>query len=303
MKTTLNKTLRCVFTFSFFVLILSGCEDILFNNGNPISADTRVTPDNLINTNNVGGYFDNYLLYCTFEGDAIGSQPNKTLPGLPSGDELKYEDGTGILVLYSGPQKSIILPSFGLSQPKQKIEFVSKPGSGEEIITATWSGQLTGHIFKDSNINDNVPGTFYGLKYITITYGIGDTLVRSYIAGNGITTLFKNDNGDNQASWGYSDIFPLQPGSSPNTWIPISSQHTFTITCNLETNTFNLKLIKDDGTIITGFDLPFFEDYTPIRNPIFKIKIGVGSFAPNGYILDNATIKQTPFIGPINPPF
>ena len=150
MKNSLNKITKGVVTFSLLLLISSGCEDNLFN------VDDRIhdaNGDNLVIGDNFDNLFDDYLLYASFEGDPIPGAPNKALPGLPSGDELKYAVDDGIFVLYSHQQKSIYLPGGHsvIGEPvgdvDSEISFVSKPGKNSGIVTVTWAGQLIDHHF------------------------------------------------------------------------------------------------------------------------------------------------------------
>ena len=293
MKNFLNKIMRGVFASSLLLLIFCGCEDNLFNVDDRINANDLINADNL-NGINAGDFLDDYLLYCTFEGDAIPGQPNKTLPGVPSGDELIYANGTGIIVLYSAQQKSIILPYPQPDEEFEKIEFVSKPGSNDGILTFSWAGQTSGHFTQD-NPNDNKPvGNSAGFKRVTLTNG-ADTLVNLQIEFNSFMMVHDVPNSNiHVLHGGATHLFPLQPGPSPNIWIPSTTQHKFIITCNLQTQTYDVKFIREGGTTITIDDRPFFEPYTPIRDPRFRIRMVVPkALHPNGYILDMATIRQT----------
>lgn len=285
MKTTLNKILRWVFTFWLPLLPLSGCED------NLVDVDNRVAVDNLVDADNLAGYFDDYLLHCTFENDAIGSGPNKTLPGLPSGDELKYTANAGILVLYSHGQKSIVLPftqePTALPQLPGEIAFASKPATSANAstITVTWSGQLFGYYY-------NSPWAG-GYSQVAISDNAGQVMFYMQICVDG--SLLVNKLEPNQINiyglWSY--LFPL--GSN-------LSQHTFAVTFDLNLKQFKLKLDVNGETVLTEYNIPFYETYTPIRNPSFRLNISSYG-GEGGYIVDNATIRQTSSISPLNPPF
>lgn len=293
MKTILDKISRGVFTFSLVVFISSGCEDIFFNGDDRFTADNPGNPDITVNPGFVN--FNDYLLYATFESDAIPGSPNKTLPGLPSGDELKYNDDVGVHVMHVNGQKSAALPfipsSATVPQLPGGMAFVSKsttPDAGD-LITFTWSGQLFGYFY-----NPNAPDEedlMGATTHITISDGHGQVMCLMVICPDGRFIVYRKESFNNfwQATW--PDLFPLDPNPS---------QHKFTVTFDMEHELFSLKIEFNGGTVVTEHDLVFYsEDYTPKRSQRYRLDIS--TYRTGGYIIDNATIRQSPVIGPIGP--
>ena len=285
MKSPLNKITKCALTFTVVLFVSSACEDQLFNGNDRITVDNPVNANNL--TVNPGGLnLDDYLLYASFEGDAIPGAPNKALPGLPIGDQLMYETDNTPFVLYSGGQKSIYIPEADYTK---RTRFVSRPGSNNGIVTVTWAGQLVGHKHYDNNETDEYQHD--GRKEISITDGEGNLMATFEIACRSIRStdlLYGFPCGScEEYNWFYHHLFPNPP---------TMSQHQFTVTFNLDTKLFSIKFVNYDGSIVTANNIPF--PYTPTRAK-FALKI---ESREGGYILDYVTIKQTPYINPIDPP-
>lgn len=295
MKIFLNKTLRGVFT-SLLLLILSGCEDNFFNADSQFNIDNRINADNL--DVHFGDFFDDYLLYATFEGDAIPGAPNKALPGLPIGDKLMYETDNTTFVLFSDGQKSIYIPEdedqYSSVNSDTRMQFVSRSGSSNGVVTVTWAGQLVGHQHHDNNETDEYKQD--GSKNIWITDGEGNPMASFEIACLSIRSvdlLYGFPCGlCTQYNWSYYHLFPNPP---------TIAQHQFTLTFNLDTKLFSIKFVNHDGAVVTAKNIPF--PYTPTRANKFTLNI---SSPEGGYIVDYVTVRQTPpptYIGPIHPPF
>jgi hypothetical protein len=287
MKTLLNKITSGVFTFSLLVLISSGCEDTYFNNDNRTTVDNPANANNLINP---GLNFGDYLLNATFESDPIPGAPNKALPGLPIGDQLKYETDNTTFVLYSGSgdQKSIYIPEREVDSgvnSDTRMQFVSRPGSNNGILTVTWAGQLVGHKHYDNNETDEIKQD--GSKAIWITDGSGNKIALFQIECLSIRSVDLLHGfpcpSCTQYNWTYYHLFPNPP---------TMAQHQFTLTFNLNTKLFSIKFVNHDGAVVTANNIPF--PYTPT---LAKFTLNI-SPSEGGYIVDYVTMRQTPYISP-----
>lgn len=281
MKALLSKITRGVFTFALLVLISSGCEDTFFN-GNDVTPtlDNPVAANNIINPGNL----DEYLLNATFESDVIGSPPNTTLSGSPTGDALSLSD-PAIKVSSANGQKSVYLFS---STPYEGhfdryVDFISKYTSvgSDERIVVTWTAVTYNQAAGNEFDNYIVSASSYHLKD-----SHNNSIARIRLE-DGKRLKINNVIVTN-------DIFP---GSS------VSVVRTFTLSVDYTQHTFNLKIVNSDGAVRNDNNIAF--DAVPAIPPspllsrkfTFRITGCYGS-----YRVDKVAIKKRLVLDP-NPPF
>ena len=187
------------------------------------------------------------LLSAKFESDSIGGDPNKTLPGSPSGDEMTYvtevENQLTILVTPGYPtQKSLeyqsIFPTGSVSPGSGWITFKGKSSNFSKPITFTWTAQKS---FSSSA----------QYMYIDISDGSGILAARLKILANGdllnVTQIFD----------GTGDVL----GNIPN-----NQRHTFLVTVNLNSGTFNISVVQP-GNDINVQNINVLSQVTSFHNP------------------------------------
>ena len=298
MKTFLNKIKRSVFTFSLLLLILSGCEDDPVNPGEPEE------------------YIPDYLLLATFESDAIGGQPAKTLPGHPVGDELQYSSRADFKVVDAGSNKAVSLAGGGAP-----ISFISRPSNfSGGSVSVKWAANMLAH-------GHTLFGT-HGYKSFLITTNssvANDTLVKLHFAGSvlDITTqssISNNNPGGAFESWG---LYTNKPGT-----LIEEVGHTYDYDCQFivdlhyASKTFDLTIVLLDGghafsldtteeiqgPVIKMEDLPFYDatpstSYMDPARPTLQVNNGLnwGGHYNTPCVMDFVTIIKKPFARIIEP--
>lgn len=251
MKTLLNKITTSVFTFSLLVLISSGCEDEMPSDPSP---EIKIR---------------DYLLRATFESDVVGQQPNKTLPGHPTGDELQYnETPLNLFVVNADGQKSVRLANSTFESSSILFRSKTTPVASGDAIQVTWSGEASYDADKDRP---------------------------------GVTTVDFRDDSQN-----FLSFFTL---TSNRIWFSnysidaqgvLLEHHTFTLTFYLQLKTYSLKVVGESGTVITEYGIPFGSQ-NPLPSSNAKYLLWMNRDNDGDYTIDYATVEKIKYIGPINP--
>jgi hypothetical protein len=188
------------------------------------------------------------MLKATFEADNIGSLPDKTLPGNPSGDAITYapeiETQLEVIVSPSNPaQKSLqyrsVSPSGSIGGHGSWLAFRAKSTNFAKPVTYIWSAQK----------NFNAGGS--GLN-IDCSDGMGVVAARIRILNNGNVVLVD----DIAAGTG------AVVGSIPN-----NELHTFMLTVDLPNEVYNISVLKPSGNITSNGNNLLTENTALFHNP------------------------------------
>ena len=188
------------------------------------------------------------ILTAKFEDDSIGSLPDKTLPGSPTGDALSYvpEIETQLKVISS------------LSHPAEKsLEYTSVPPSANISGHTAWLG------FKAKSTDFSKPVTFLWTAqkhfnnggpnlYIDCSDGSGIVAARIKIMNNGDVILVNDivtDAGNNVGN------------------IPNDESHTFLVTVDLPNHVYNLSILKGSGNITKNGHSLLMDNVSLYHNP------------------------------------
>ncbi|GEM_PF-1550769 len=189
------------------------------------------------------------ILTAKFESDAIGSDPNKNLPGDPTGDELDYVNGiTNQFEVVATPgtpsQKSLemlnISPS-GNNIPGTDLWFsyMGKSTNFTNPMTFTWTG-----------INDFSSNTPFLL--VSISDGQSVEAARIRFEGNGDVILI-----DDLAGTDKTNIGSINDGE----------RYTVLLTVRLADGVFNISILKPSGNINIQNHQLLTSDITVYHNP------------------------------------
>jgi hypothetical protein len=284
MKSLLKKITYGVFTFSLPVFISSGCEDTFFNaNDVTPKLDNPVAANNIINPGNL----DEYLLNATFESDVIGSPPNTALPGSPTGDALSLSD-PAIKVSSANGQKSVYLFSTTPYEGHvdRYIDFISKYTSigSDERIVVTWTAVTYNQSFGNEFDNYIVSASFWRLKD----------------SHNNSIARIRLEDGKKLKIYSGGQVFSTTE-IFPNSAVNVI--RTFTLSVNYTQQTYNLKIVNNDGAVHNENNIPF--DAVP-ANPPSPLLSRKFTFTITGcygsYRVDKVAIVKRLVLDP-NPPF
>mgnify|MGYP005811923299 CR=1 FL=1 len=167
------------------------------------------------------------LLTASFEADAVGSSPNKTLPGDPTGDELVYvtemEPRLKVQSSTIAGSKALhfsLAPIANISGHQKGISFKGKSTSLSQTVWFIFSGQNT-------NATNDV--------YMDVSDGSGHAMLRMTIRPNGDVAL------TNDLTYTTADVI----GN-------VGSQvHTVIFTTSPGALKYNVTIIKETGPAIT----------------------------------------------------
>ncbi|HEX5170978.1 MAG TPA: hypothetical protein VFW11_17505 [Cyclobacteriaceae bacterium] len=212
------------------------------------------------------------LLSAKFESDTIGNLPNKTLPGNPSGDEILYvaaiETQLEIIATPgSTSNKSLEYqgnsPSGDVSGHSSWVTFKSKSSNFAKPVTFTWAGRIAS-LTAESLYIDLSDGSGVVAARIRILDDGTVRLVNDIVTGNGTDI---GSIGDNVA-------------------------HTFIVTVNLQTATYNVSVFKSGGNL-ERLNVPLLtSNVAEYHNPARP----TASFNYSGYISSNRYILDEIFI-------
>jgi len=168
------------------------------------------------------------LLNASFEADAVGSSPNKTLPGDPSGDELAYvTEMEPRLKVQNSPiagSKALHFSLAAISDISGHQKGISFKGKSTDLTETVWfmlSGQNT-----NATSND---------VYMDLSDGSAHPIARLTIKPDGEVEL-TNDN---------------TYATSTNIGNVGSQVHTIIFTTHAGTLKYNVTIIKETGPAIT----------------------------------------------------
>lgn len=215
------------------------------------------------------------ILTAKFESDTVGSLPDKTLPGNPSGDEITFiSEIEGQLEVVSstasGSSKALQYKgnsiSSSVSGHSAWLGFKAKSSNFAKPVTFLWSARR------------NFPSSGADL-FVDISDGSGILAARIKISHDGTVSLISD-----LVSGAGIDI-----GTLPNT-----EQHTFTVTVDLSKGSYNIGILKSSGNINRS-DVPLITSniasfHNPAR-PTVSFKYGhyISSFT---YIIDEVFINR-----------
>jgi hypothetical protein len=290
MKTLLNKITCGVFTCSLLVLISSGCEDEMPSDPSPE-----------IN-------IQDYLLYATFEGDDIGSAPDKSLPFHPPGDELQYSSRHDFEVVDVGSSKAVSLAEGGAP-----ISFISRPTNfSGGTVSVRWAANMMNH-------GNTLFGT-HGYKSFLITTNSSaedDTLVKLRFAGQAMdvyaqSSISNNNPGGSFKQWAVSTNKPGTLIEDVGYTYDLDCQ--FVVDLHYASKTFDLTIVLLDGgsarllytsevhqgPVIKIEGLPFYDEtpattYTDPARPTLHATDLTSYLGPAPCIMDFVTIIKKPY--------
>lgn len=223
------------------------------------------------------------ILLADFERDAVGSQPDKSLPGGPSGDEITYhsdlayrmrvrdspEGMTGKSLYYSGMRWD---DASDIALSQRWLTFHGTSVRSTRPLVFVWQGRFS-NFKRDSD-----------QLLVDITGGSVTPMVRLEIHNDGRVLAI-----------------PDFQGSTPQVLgtIDRGAPHTFAVSVNPETRRYSVLIGGGRrGSSIQRDDLPFLSDgqdipwSAPFRPAIsFKLSEGVGS--ESHYVLGELSVGQS----------
>lgn len=223
-------------------------------------------------------YVTEILLRADFETDVVGYFPDKTLPGLPVGDELVYSTTNTLEIVHSpfaDGQKALL----DKTQNNGLIEYKGRSSSFAGIVTVGWNGQLVNWINNGQAM------------YAEVTDGQGHIVVKVSIAGQQVFNHNVNDPFD---SYQGADLlgapFPSGMGDA-------ATKHTVIIEINYAAKKFKLSVIGQNlnPEVFQFADLPVYNPnlaYPINGRPTLKIKAYQSSDGIHGYIIDRLSINR-----------
>lgn len=184
------------------------------------------------------------ILSAGFEGDAINSPPNKTLPGDPAGDEIQYNSALNPQLKVQSStiagSKSLHFTSVAISDPGASERWVSFRGIGTNLAETIWflhTGQNTGAAHD---------------VLIDVSDGHGHLIARMRIKPDGEVALAKN----------IADYYTDVIGNVG------SEVHTIIFTCSASTLKYNVSIFKTTGPAIVVENKPMItENALNFNNP------------------------------------
>ncbi|QQS50114.1 MAG: hypothetical protein IPM71_10970 [Bacteroidota bacterium] len=215
------------------------------------------------------------MLSAKFESDTIGSLPDKTLPGNPTGDAMTYvpeiETQLEVIATPANPaQKSLeyksVSPSGSVGGHSSWLGFRAKSTNFSKAITFVWSAK--------KEFNTTGPDL-----YIDCSDGSGVVAARIKILANGDVKLVEN--------------IATDDGTLVGT-IPNGEVHTFMVTVDLPNEKYNLSVLKTSGNITITDHALLNENITLYHNPAnpaVSFKYDTYGIAQQ-YILDEVFINR-----------
>ncbi len=184
------------------------------------------------------------LLTASFESDAIGSSPNKTLPGDPSGDEIGFNS---IIIPQLKVQSSTISGSKALFYTNVATDpitasarWISFKGAPTDLSKTVW------FMYAAQNINPAQDVT------VDLTDGYSAAIARLRIQPDGTVSIATDNTYLN-----YEDIGNVG-----------TQVHTVIFTTSLVTKKYNVTIFRQSGPAITVENKPFMQqNATLFKNP------------------------------------
>ena len=210
------------------------------------------------------------ILKAPFDSDTLGSNPLKTLPGSPSGDELTY-----------------------ISNIENRLEIISWDGSNSlEIANVSPVGRPSGHStwtsFRSTNTNFTSSVTYNWSGQANFTNSGGD-FIMDFMDGMGghMVRLMLSPRGELRYTTDYVNELPIGT-------VSLNTKHGFTVTCNKLSRTFNIRLSQSGSSIEAdnlGF-LDFGQTFAVNAHPMLSFNYGSGSNPQQTYIVDDIIISR-----------
>jgi hypothetical protein len=213
------------------------------------------------------------LLTAKFESDTIGSLPNKTLPGNPTGDEISFateiENQLEVIATPAASAKSVEYrgnpPAGSISGHNAWISFKAKSSNFVNPVTFVWSGRIASLTSESLSID--------------LSDGSGVVAARIRIEDNGTVILVT----DIAANTG------IDIGTIPDDVV-----HTFVVTVILSSGIYNVSVLKSGGNLERQ-NVPLLTSniaayHNPAR-PTASFKYS-GYISSNHYILDEVFIRR-----------
>lgn len=215
------------------------------------------------------------LLTAKFESDPIGSDPDKTLPGNPTGDEITYANEISnqleIIVTPGKPsEKSLsinnVAPTGSISGHSDWLGFKSKSTNFSNPITFTWTGVQT--------FLSSAP-----YLLVDISDGSGVVAARLKFQGNGDVILV-----DDIVSGNGLNVGSINSGE----------RYSVLLTVRLADKKYNISILKPSGDIVVNNHTILTDDITIYHNPArptvsFKFQNGTSA---NKFVADEVFISR-----------
>ncbi len=214
-------------------------------------------------------------LTATFESDTIGSDPNKTLPGSPSGDAMSYvaeiENQLDVVATVSHPsEKSVeyksVSPSGPISGHNAWLGFNAKSTDFAKPVTFLWTAT--------KNFHSGGPAL-----YIDCSDGSGVVAARLKIENNGDLILVED----------------ILAGTGTNIGnIPNNESHSFLVTVDLSHAQYSISVLKSSGNLIKNGHSLLTSNVASYHNPAHpSVSFSFESFnLSEQYIIDEVFINR-----------
>ena len=216
------------------------------------------------------------VLKANFESDTLGSNPLKTLPGDPSGDEMTYisEIENRLEIVNWEGSKSLeignITPLDDPTFATTYTSFISRSSPFTRPVTYSWNGQL------DSNN--------------------GRRLLINFSAGTGISGTMSAMKIEPNGAFSYSTDFINYTFIGT---IELDQPHTFIVSFDKSTKLFSVSVFQSGENISTQ-GLPFISTSGPFPSPTkFRISFNFGETdnppsidLGHNYTIDNLAIAH-----------
>jgi hypothetical protein len=220
------------------------------------------------------------LLVSKFDGDVLGTEPNKTLPGDPAGDEINYvnelayrmrvrasPDRSGKALFYSGRRWN--QPE--ISGHSNWISFKGASTTSKKNLNFSWHGRFSGF----TNSTQHV--------LCDLTNGVGTVMVRLIFHQDG-RVVSEND---------FSGKGPTLIGT-----INVSDWNFIVVNADRDARKFSILIGREKGDNIERKDLPFLNYGNPVdfgtsMRPSLAFQISESAGETSSYIVDDVIILQS----------
>ncbi len=218
------------------------------------------------------------LLQANFEADALGADPNKSLPGSPNGDDLNYiaQIENRLNIIRWETSNALEISNFAPTGDSPDIiatetTFFSREGSFSNPINYAWNGQFNSNMGMSLLIN------------LGVLSGTRKNMTSLRLSPEGQLFYFRSSQEEEAL-----------------TTIETGNPHTFIISFDRNTRLFDLEIIQTSGSEIFR-NLPFSQGSGPFP-PTGRFLIifdferpssgSVRSFPGHNYVLDNLSVSQ-----------
>lgn len=211
------------------------------------------------------------LLTATFESDALGSAPNKTLPGDPSGDEIEFNSiiTPQLKVQNStvGGSKALFYTNIATDPIMAAARWVSFKGAPTDLSKTVWFMYVAQNVNPAQDVN------------VDLTDGYNNAIARLRIQSDGTVSIATDYTYVN-----YEDIGNIG-----------TQVHTVIFTTSLVTKKYNVTIFKQSGPAITVENKPFMQqNATLFKNPA-RPTISfthTGTSSAHAYVIGSVSISK-----------